>query len=50
LVAALKESFAVCDVAFDALTDAKASDMIDIWALTLRTENLGTNLGQKLFQ
>jgi len=28
LVAALKESFAVCDVAFDALTDAKASDTI----------------------
>lgn len=28
LVAALKESFAMCDTAFDALTDAKASDMI----------------------
>lgn len=28
LVAALKESFAICDKAFDALTDAKASEMI----------------------
>ncbi len=28
LVAALKESFPMCDAAFDSLTDAKASDMI----------------------
>lgn len=28
LVAALKESFAICDKAFDALTDAKAAEMI----------------------
>ncbi|MFN7927855.1 MAG: hypothetical protein U0Y68_07895 [Blastocatellia bacterium] len=28
LVAALKESFAICDKAFDALTDAKAGEMI----------------------
>jgi uncharacterized damage-inducible protein DinB len=28
LVAALKESFAMCDAAFDALTDAKAVEMI----------------------
>ncbi|MGH9934685.1 MAG: hypothetical protein ACREAM_00475 [Blastocatellia bacterium] len=27
LLAALKESFAMCDIAFDALTDAKASDL-----------------------
>jgi uncharacterized damage-inducible protein DinB len=30
LVAALKESFAICDKAFDALTDAKASEMITV--------------------
>lgn len=28
LVAALKDSFAICDKAFDALTDAKAAEMI----------------------
>jgi hypothetical protein len=28
LVAALKESFAMCDAAFDALTDAKASEVV----------------------
>ena len=28
LVAALKESFSLCDKAFDALTDAKASEMV----------------------
>jgi hypothetical protein len=28
LVAALKESFTICDAAFDALTDAKATEMI----------------------
>jgi Skp family chaperone for outer membrane proteins len=30
LVAALKESFAMCDTAFDALTDAKASEMVTL--------------------
>ncbi len=30
LVAALKESFAICDKAFDSLTDAKASEMITV--------------------
>jgi hypothetical protein len=30
LVAALKESFAICDKAFDSLTDAKASEMISM--------------------
>src|SRR5262249_40788917 len=30
LVAALKESFAICDKAFDSLTDAKASEMIQV--------------------
>ncbi len=30
LVAALKESFAMCDKAIDALTDAKASEMVTI--------------------
>jgi uncharacterized damage-inducible protein DinB len=30
LVAALKESFAYCDSAYDAMTDVKATDMIDI--------------------
>ena len=30
LVAALKESFAICDKAFDALTDAKAAEMITV--------------------
>ncbi len=28
LVAALKESFAICDAAFDALTDAKATELV----------------------
>jgi uncharacterized damage-inducible protein DinB len=30
LVAALKESFAICDKAFDSLTDAKAVEMISV--------------------
>ncbi len=30
LVAALKESFAICDKAFDSLTDAKANEMIQM--------------------
>jgi uncharacterized damage-inducible protein DinB len=30
LVAALKESFAICDKAFDSLTDAKAGEMISM--------------------
>jgi uncharacterized damage-inducible protein DinB len=30
LVAALNESFAICDKAFDSLTDAKASEMVSI--------------------
>jgi uncharacterized damage-inducible protein DinB len=30
LVAALKESFAICDAAFAALTDAQASEMVKV--------------------
>jgi hypothetical protein len=30
LVAALKESFAMCDAAFDAITDAKANEMVSM--------------------
>jgi uncharacterized damage-inducible protein DinB len=30
LVAAMKESFAICDKAFDALTDAKATEMVTV--------------------
>ena len=45
LVAALKESFAICDTAFDALTDAGASQMVRLGQSTRERSKLGLLFG-----
>jgi hypothetical protein len=45
LVAALKESFAICDAAFDALTDAGAAQMVRLGQSTRERSKLGLLAG-----
>jgi hypothetical protein len=45
LVAALKESFAICDTAFDALTDSGASQMVRLGQSTRERSKLGLLFG-----
>jgi uncharacterized damage-inducible protein DinB len=45
LLTALKESFAVCDAAFDALTDAGASQMVRLGQSTRERSKLGLLAG-----
>jgi uncharacterized damage-inducible protein DinB len=45
LIAALRESFAVCDSAFDALTDAGAGQMVRLGQSTRKRSKLGLLVG-----
>jgi uncharacterized damage-inducible protein DinB len=45
LVAALKDSYAICDAAFDALTDASASQMVRLGQSTRERSKLGLLAG-----
>jgi hypothetical protein len=45
LVAALKESYALCDAAFDALTDASATQMVKLGQSTRERSKLGLLAG-----
>jgi len=45
LVAALKESFAICDEAFDGMTDATASQMVRLGQSTRERSKLGLLIG-----
>ena len=45
LVAALKESYAICDAAFDALTDAGAAQMVRLGQSTRERSKLGLLFG-----
>jgi hypothetical protein len=45
LVAALKESYAICDAAFDALTDASAAQMVKLGQSTRERSKLGLLFG-----
>ena len=45
LLAALKESYALCDAAFDALTDASAAQMVRLGQSTRERSKLGLLAG-----
>jgi uncharacterized damage-inducible protein DinB len=45
LVAALKESYAICDAAFDALTDASSAQMVRLGQSTRERSKLGLLFG-----
>lgn len=45
LIAALKESYAICDAAFDALTDATAGQMVRLGQSTRERSKLGLLFG-----
>jgi hypothetical protein len=45
LVAALKDSYAICDAAFDALTDASAGQMVKLGQSTRERSKLGLLFG-----